>query len=90
MGIKELCAIYGPRSKARSVLRRAVCAEIPGGKELCRLTDELYREKNKRPELTPYWEAANDALRKMTSAIAERYDLKTRGEFDDAKISTND
>ncbi len=77
MGIRELGQIYGPKCKNRVILRRAVCAELPGGAEICRLVDDLYLAKVQNPAFEPYWERAVATLDKMKDEIARRYDFKT-------------
>ena len=75
MGIRELRAAYGPKSKASTVVARAVAAEIPGGARLLALKAELFEAKKDRPDLTPYYSAVVLALDEMKMAIARKYDL---------------
>ena len=75
MGIRELRAIYGPKSKASTVFARAVAAEIPGGARLLELKAALGKAKKDRPDLEPYYSAVAAALDEMKTAIARKYDL---------------
>ena len=75
MGIRELRAKYGPKSKAPTVFARAVAAEIPGGARLLELKAALGKAKNERPDLEPYYSAVVAALDEMKTAIARKYDL---------------